>query len=84
MDLLRKCLLDSDDEVRERAHFYISVIENEEQSTDIDEMGDFIFDTDQEINIDILEANIKDNMDLYVESESPLNLDLSIMMQKKQ
>lgn len=73
--LLRKCLNDSDDEVRERAFFYLSVlgesdgiseeISNTQNSTDNpqaeEEMGDirdFVFDSDQVIDIDALEQFI--------------------------
>lgn len=74
--LLRKCLNDSDDEVRERAFFYLSVLGesdgiSEEISTDLNnsssngnteaelgEVRDFIFDSDQVIDIDALEQFI--------------------------
>lgn len=69
--LLRKCLNDSDDEVRERAFFYLSVLgeshglseeisSTEDSSPDAKaEMGefrDFIFDADTVIDVDALEA----------------------------
>lgn len=59
--LLRKCLNDSDDEVRERAFFYLSVLGesdgisdeistgnsgNENADQEVGEIRDFIFDTD--------------------------------------
>ena len=73
--LLRKCLNDSDDEVRERAFFYLSVLgESDGISEEIsntqnftnnpqaeEEMGDirdFVFDSDQVIDIDALEQFI--------------------------
>ena len=74
--LLRKCINDSDDEVRERAFFYLSVLGetdgiSEEISTDLNnsssngnteaelgEVRDFIFDSDQVIDIDALEQFI--------------------------
>jgi coatomer subunit gamma len=66
--LLRKCLSDSDDEVRERAHFYISIFEMELQGDDTEstlsakdikeeceDMRNFLFDSDQIIDVTALE-----------------------------
>ena len=58
LHLLRKCLDDSDDEVRERAYFYIVLIEKDVQGTVLEEnlqiqdqdddelieLRDFVFD----------------------------------------
>lgn len=71
--LLRKCLNDSDDEVRERAFFYLSVLgesdgisdeistgnsANENAEAEVGEIRDFIFDSNQVIDIDALEQFI--------------------------
>lgn len=59
--LMHKCLQDSDDEVRERALFYIGLLEENQQvdpsteEDDRDDIKDFIFDSDQLIDIDALE-----------------------------
>ena len=47
--LLKKCLNDSDDEVRERALFYVNLLDNkseyfQEQSTETDDLKDYMFD----------------------------------------
>ena len=51
--LLRKCLSDSDDEVRERAHFYLRIFEIQESNdtkvssddkNECDELKSFMFD----------------------------------------
>jgi hypothetical protein len=96
--LLRKCLDDSDDEVRERAFFYIVLIERElEQSVltenlqlgeDADEddnfgdLKDFVFDPETNINVDALEAYLNANKDELCEQEDEINIDISTMMVK--
>lgn len=74
--LLRKCLNDSDDEVRERAFFYLSLLGDEqtiEQASDggqssmaddaaeeLSDLRNFIFDSDQVINVDALEQLVQE------------------------
>ena len=71
LQLLRKCLDDSDDEVRERAYFYIVLIEQSlpaeqsvlgeelsitaESDNELEELRDFVFDPSQNIDVDALE-----------------------------
>lgn len=95
--LLRKCLNDSDDEVRERAFFYLSVLGEssglaEEVSTgssanspeaqaELGEVRDFVFDADQEIDVDALEQFITEQKDMLVqENEEEFNIDISSML----
>ena len=100
MLLLRKCLNDSDDEVRERAFFYLSVLGesdgiSDEISTDLNnsaagnanseaeigEIRDFIFDTDQVIDVDALEQFVTEQKDTLVqENENDFNVDISSML----
>ena len=76
LHLLRKCLDDSDDEVRERAYFYIVLIEKDLGETVLDEelmikeddgeeelieLREFVFDQETNINIDALEAYLNAN-----------------------
>jgi hypothetical protein len=74
MILLQKCLKDSDDEVRERALFYINLLkekqdktflspdvvslstEDEDGTPERDDVRQFIFDSQNAIDIDALEA----------------------------
>jgi coatomer protein complex subunit gamma len=75
--LLRNCLDDSDDEVRERAYFYIVLIEQNMNTTvlqenlvledkenneeEFEELKDFVFDQETNINVDALEAYLNAN-----------------------
>lgn len=64
--LLKKCLSDSDDEVRERAHFYIRIFEMQEgndaaEKTQFDDMKTFLFDDEQTIDVNALETFINEN-----------------------
>ena len=68
---------DSDDEVRERAYFYIVLLEKDMDTTvldqdsntlqqegdEIEEFRDFVFDQDTNINIDALENYLNENKD---------------------
>jgi coatomer protein complex subunit gamma len=82
LHLLRKCLDDSDDEVRERAYFYIVLIEKdlgetvlEEQlqiqdqdgEDELIELRDFVFDQQTNINVDALEAYLNANKAKLIE-----------------
>lgn len=69
--LLRKCLNDSDDEVRERSFFYLSIlgekldsvtkdtnadgVSTAEEGASMDEMKNFLFDEQEFIDVDALE-----------------------------
>ena len=79
--LLKKCLNDSDDEVRERAFFYLSVLgesegiseeitsadsNNVDAQAEIGEIRDFLFDDDQVINIEALEQFVTDQQEQLV------------------
>lgn len=68
--LLKKCINDSDDEVRERAHFYIAILENSPE-----QMSDFM-EMDQEIDLDALDAYVQNNREQLVASEGDFNIDL--------
>jgi coatomer protein complex subunit gamma len=96
--LLRNCLDDSDDEVRERAYFYIVLIEQSMNTTvlgeslqledkasnvdDFEELKDFVFDHENNINVDALEAYLNANKDELMEQEDEINIDISTMMVK--
>lgn len=96
LHLLRKCLNDSDDEVRERAYFYIVLIEKDlddsvlqqslaiepEEDVDLIELRDFVFDQETNINVDALEAYLMQNKDDLQEQEEELNIDISNMLVK--
>ena len=91
---MKRCLDDSDDEVRERAYFYIVLLEKDLEETilddgnaslqdegdEIDEFRDFVFDQDTNINIDALEAYLKANKDELMEAEDEINLDTAKMI----
>ena len=93
--LLRKCLNDSDDEVRERALFYLSLLgdtfdeeaksesaaSSAEATEEIADLRSFIFDSEQVIDIDALEQYVTEQKDaLLDESEEGFNIDLSEML----
>ncbi len=86
MILLQKCLKDSDDEVRERALFYINLLkqkgdqlflspdlastEDEEEDSaplEKDEVRQFIFDSQNVINIDALEHFVTQQRDQLIQ-----------------
>lgn len=93
LHLLKRCLDDSDDEVRERAFFYIVLIEKDMKETvleetlmlqnegeEIDELKDFVFDQETNINVDALEAYLVANQDELCEQEDEINVDTKKMM----
>jgi coatomer protein complex subunit gamma len=68
--LLRKCLSDSDDEVRERANFYIRIFEiqdssdqevSKEDKKDCEDLKIFLFDEEQTIDVTALEQFVTEN-----------------------
>ena len=63
--LLKKCLNDSDDEVRERALFYVNLLDASseffEKTDETDELKDYMFDATQMLDVDALEAYITAN-----------------------
>ena len=93
LHLLKRCLDDSDDEVRERAFFYIVLIEKDMKETvleeklmlqnegdEIDELRDFVFDQETNINVDALEAYLVANQDELCEQEDEINVDTKKMI----
>lgn len=94
LHLLKKCLDDSDDEVRERAYFYIVLIENDmkedsvlgedfaltEQDDELVALRDFVFDQDININVDALEAYLNQNKEAIEEQEDEINIDIQSML----
>lgn len=94
--LLKKCLNDSDDEVRERAFFYLNLLEESdgiseeisstqtskdpEAQADLGEIRDFIFDSDQAIDVDALEQFVMSQKDQLVAEDSDFNIDISSMI----
>jgi coatomer subunit gamma len=80
--LLRKCLNDSDDEVRERANFYVRIFEiqegNEETADDRSQCEDlkhFLFDDETTIDVNALETYINENRDkLAADDDFSINL----------
>jgi len=68
--LLKKCLNDSDDEVRERALFYVNLLDTSselfEKSTETDELKDYMFDSTQMLDVDALEAYITSNKEALI------------------
>ena len=100
--LLQKCLTDSDDEVRERAFFYINLLSQKgdegflqeglfdfiesdapDGALEKDEIRDFVFDGDNIIDIDALEAFVLQKKDQLLECEQPLHIDVSSMLVSK-
>lgn len=93
LHLLKRCLDDSDDEVRERAFFYIVLIEKDMNETvleenlmlqnegeEINELRDFVFDQDTNINVDALEAYLVANQEQLCEQEQEIDIDTTAMM----
>lgn len=97
--LLRKCLNDSDDEVRERAFFYLSVLgeadgisdeisthssNNENAQVELNEMREFCFDKNQAIDVDALEAFVNEQKDqLVMENDEEFSIDIAPMLVTK-
>ena len=86
--LLRKCLTDSDDEVRERAHFYIRIFEiqeskedefSKEDKYDCDEMKSFLFDEKPEIDVEALEKYVLENKDGILAEKVDLHLSTFVL-----
>lgn len=95
--LMHKCLQDSDDEVRERALFYIGLLEDNndasdpstENEDDRDDVKEFMFENDELIDVDALESYVTENREALSQNEGEFHIDLSNMMisnksQKKQ
>jgi len=100
LHLLRKCLDDSDDEVRERAYFYIVMIEKDLQDSvlderlsykdersdapdeEMDELKEFAFDFDTNINVDALQEYLTSNKDQLLEQEEEVAFELPNLVQK--
>ena len=74
--LLKKCLNDSDDEVRERAYFYHNLLSKKNNT----EVTDF-FNFSEEINIEALENYVTENREeLTREDSDEFTVDLSQMV----
>ena len=74
--LLKKCLNDSDDEVRERAYFYHNLLSKKNNA----EVTDF-FNFSEEINIEALENYVTENREeLTREDSDEFTIDLSQMV----
>ena len=74
--LLKKCLNDSDDEVRERAYFYHNLLSKKNNA----EVTDF-FNFSEEINIEELENYVTENREeLTREDSDEFTIDLSQMV----
>jgi len=88
--LLKKCLNDSDDEVRERAFFYISIISGElgisdEESVEdaqeeLDDLKGFIFDSNKVIDVNALERYVTEQKETLLAQTEELKIDLSGML----
>lgn len=99
--LLQKCLTDSDDEVRERAYFYIRLLEEqgdhsvleqelaseaqEDQNAqeEKDDFRNFLFDTNNMIDVDALEHMVCSKKDELLQNEDGLSIDLSNFLVSK-
>lgn len=95
---MRKCLDDSDDEVRERAYFYIVLIEQSlpaeqsvldeelsvtaESDNELEELREFVFDPSQNIDVDALEKYLTENAEALKESDELISIDVSKMVRK--
>lgn len=84
--LLKKCLNDSDDEVRERAQFYIRIFEMQEgneaaaeEKSQFEDMKSFLFDEEQTIDVNALETYINENREQLAANEDGFEIDLSTM-----
>ena len=75
--LLQKVLNDSDDEVRERAHFYISILKEQPQ-----EMTELL-ELDEEIDLDALDAYINENREMLTTGEDELVFDIPVRALEK-
>lgn len=75
--LLNKCLPDNDDEVRERAFFYINLLEDKKNQSFID--GDILkslSDEDQStISMEDIETEKKDMMDFVFDADQFIDVD---------
>jgi coatomer protein complex subunit gamma len=90
--LLKKCLTDSDDEVRERAHFYIRIFEIQEgndaeataqDKSQAEDLRHFLFDEEMTIDVSALESYISENRDRLA-AEDEFEIDISSMIQAAQ
>ena len=59
------------------------VIDKEQMDREKEEIRDFIFGNNEQIDIDALESYIINNRETLVNEETSLNIDLSQMMQEK-
>lgn len=98
--LLRKCLNDSDDEVRERAFFYLSVLgesegiseevsslasSNDQAQTELNDFRTVLFDQCETIDVDALEQFVMDQKDtLVAEDGQDFTVDISGMIMNGQ
>ena len=79
--LLQKCLNDSDDEVRERAMFYYTLLTQSESTEESEE----IFRMDEQIDIEALEQYVLANREeLLQENDHKFEIDVSNMRQQQQ
>jgi coatomer protein complex subunit gamma len=79
--LIEKCLNDSDDEVRERAHFYYTMLSQQGPQK---EAKDF-FELNEQIDVAALEDFVLQNRDtLCDEADDKFEIDISSMKQKVQ
>jgi coatomer subunit gamma len=79
--LLEKCLNDSDDEVRERAHFYYTMLTGGSTKEDSSDALGF----NDQIDVEALEAYVLQNREtLCEESSNSFEIDVSSMRQALQ
>eukprot|EP00246_Nothoceros_aenigmaticus_P011193 TRINITY_DN2969_c0_g2_i1.p1 TRINITY_DN2969_c0_g2~~TRINITY_DN2969_c0_g2_i1.p1 ORF type:complete len:897 (-),score=212.89 TRINITY_DN2969_c0_g2_i1:1516-4206(-) len=67
--LLRRCLYDNDDEVRDRATLYLYALGGGSELVDVDSLKDFVFGT-----LEVPLANLEAALQTYEPSERPFNL----------
>ncbi|XP_022952523.1 coatomer subunit gamma [Cucurbita moschata] len=68
--LLRRCLFDNDDEVRDRATLYLKTLEGDDTATKTEEDAtDFLFGS-----LDVPLINLETSLKNYVSSEEPFNI----------
>ena len=86
--LLKKCLSDSDDEVRERAHFYVKIFEiqesndtevSKEDQQECEDIKTFLFDEEQTIDVFALEQFVVANKEQLIASDN-FEIDISPMV----
>jgi hypothetical protein len=73
--------------IRERALFYVNLLDNkseyfQEQSTETDDLKDYMFDQSQMVDIDALEAFVSENREALIGDEDDDSFCIDLAMTK--